>query len=138
MSDFAESSPYDHMSREQLIADIQSYSAKQSRIDSLDLTLNLVTRQRDAMEAALKEWTREQLENEDITEAQAVKLSEIGKFKLSTRYEVTLEVHHTFQIEVELGEDIEETLEDITIHTLDDHRIFGESAELYSKEYDLL
>ena len=62
---------------------------------------------------ALRDWTREQLKNEEITSEQARDLALIGDFTLSQNYDVTMTVEHTFTICVEEGQDIEDIMQGI-------------------------
>lgn len=58
----------------------------------------------------LKDWTREEFRNENLSAEQAHQLSKIGDFTLSQNYDVTMTVEHTFTICVESGEDIDDVL----------------------------
>jgi len=58
----------------------------------------------------LRDWTREEVRNENLSAEQAHQLSKIGDFTLSQNYDVTMTVEHTFTICVESGEDIDDVL----------------------------
>jgi hypothetical protein len=79
---------------------------------------------------ALRDWTREQLKDENITEQQALELAHIGDFRLSQCYDVTMTVEHTFTIEVEAGEDIDDVLSSV------DFNVDSYSAELMNSDYN--
>jgi hypothetical protein len=66
---------------------------------------------------ALRDWTREQLKDEEITDTQARELARIGDFTLSQNYDVTMTVEHTFTVCVEAGQDIEDILQGISFST---------------------
>ncbi len=61
----------------------------------------------------LKTWTREQLDNDSITHEQALELAEIGDFTITQCYDVTIAVEHTFTVEIEAGDDIDDVLTSI-------------------------
>lgn len=92
----------------------------QDEIDSLkkfkeDLIIqsNQLHRAHDSLKESLKEWTRGELRSEDITVEQAQALAEIGNFTITQCYDVTIAVEHTFTIELEAGEDIDDVLTSI-------------------------
>ncbi len=61
----------------------------------------------------LKTWTREKLDNDSITHEQALELAEIGDFTITQCYDVTIAVEHTFTVEIEAGDDIDDVLTSI-------------------------
>ena len=61
----------------------------------------------------LKSWTRNQLHDDSITQEQALELAEIGNFTITQCYDVTIAVEHTFTVEIEAGEDIDDVLTSI-------------------------
>ena len=61
----------------------------------------------------LKSWTRAQLHDDSITQEQALELAEIGNFTITQCYDVTIAVEHTFTVEIEAGEDIDDVLTSI-------------------------
>ncbi len=65
------------------------------------------------MKESLKDWTREEFRDENISAEQAHQLSKIGDFTLSQNYDVTMTVEHTFTICVESGEDIDDVINSI-------------------------
>jgi len=67
----------------------------------------------NALVESLKEWTRGELRSEDITVEQAQALAEIGNFTITQCYDVTIAVEHTFTVEIEAGEDIDDVLTSI-------------------------
>ena len=62
---------------------------------------------------SLRTWTKDQLDSGSITQGQALELAHIGDFTLVTSYDVTIAVEHTFTVEVEAGEDIDDVLTSI-------------------------
>jgi hypothetical protein len=65
------------------------------------------------LEHSLKDWTRSQLSDDNITQEQALELAQIGNFTLTTCYDVAMLVEHTFTIELEAGDDIDDVLSSI-------------------------
>ena len=61
----------------------------------------------------LKSWTRNQLHDDSITQEQALELAQIGDFTITQCYDVTIAVEHTFTVEIEAGEDIDDVLTSI-------------------------
>jgi hypothetical protein len=61
----------------------------------------------------LKEWTRHELREDNITQEQAEVLARMGDFKLTQTYDVTMLVEHTFTVDLESGEDIDDLLSTI-------------------------
>jgi chromosome segregation ATPase len=79
---------------------------KEDLIKSSNTTHNRLT----ALQDELKQWTRSELSAEDITVEQAQSLATIGNFTLTTCYDVTVVVEHSFSIELEAGDDIDDVL----------------------------
>ena len=65
------------------------------------------------LQDSLKVWTREQLNDDSITQEQALELAQIGDFTITQCYDVTIAVEHTFTVEIEAGEDIDDVLTSI-------------------------
>ena len=61
----------------------------------------------------LKSWTRNELSQDNITTEQAQSLAEIGDFTITQCYDVTIAVEHTFTVEIEADEDIDDVLTSI-------------------------
>lgn len=61
----------------------------------------------------LKSWTRNELSQDNITTEQAQSLAEIGNFTITQCYDVTIAVEHTFTVEIEADEDIDDVLTSI-------------------------
>ena len=61
----------------------------------------------------LKSWTRSELSDDNITTEQAQALAAIGNFTITQCYDVTIAVEHTFTVEIEAGEDIDDVLTSI-------------------------
>ena len=80
----------------------------------------------------LKTWTREQLDNDSITHEQALELAEIGDFTITQCYDVTIAVEHTFTVEIEAGDDIDDVLTSIDF-TADSYH-----ATLDNTDYNVL
>jgi hypothetical protein len=72
----------------------------------------------NAMSTSLHEWTMENLENGNITEEQAVELSEIGVFELTKEVEAEVTVTYYLTIEVPAGEDAESIINDIDFEAI--------------------
>jgi hypothetical protein len=71
-----------------------------------------------AMSTGLHEWTMENLENGNITEEQAVELSEIGAFELTKEVEAEVTVTYYLTLEVPAGEDAESLINDIDFEAI--------------------
>lgn len=82
---------------------------REELIQASNKTHDTLTRLQDN----LKEWTRGELRSEDITVEQAQALAEIGDFTITQCYDVTIAVEHTFTVEIEAGEDIDDVLTSI-------------------------
>ena len=78
--------------------------------DDLITQSNALHRSHDMLKESLKSWTRTELAAEDITTEQAQALAEIGDFKLTKCYDVTIVVEHSFSVELEADEDIDDVL----------------------------
>ena len=64
----------------------------------------------EKLQDELKSWTRSEFSEDNITLEQAQALSEIGKFTLTKCYDVTVVVEHSFSVELEAGDDIDDVL----------------------------
>ena len=62
------------------------------------------------LQDSLKSWTRAQLHDDSITQEQALELAQIGDFTITQCYDVTISVEHTFTVEIEADEDIDDVL----------------------------
>jgi hypothetical protein len=58
----------------------------------------------------LQSWTRTELANSDIEVEQAQALASIGDFKLTRNYDVTIVVEHSFSVELEAGDEIDDVI----------------------------
>jgi hypothetical protein len=63
-----------------------------------------------ALQDELQQWTRGELSAEDITVEQAQALAQIGNFTITKSYDVTILVEHSFSVELEAGDDIDDVL----------------------------
>jgi len=79
----------------------------------------------------LKEWTRNEMYEENISLEQAQALALVGDFKLTQAYDVTMLVEHTFTVELESGEDVDDILSTIEF-TADSYQ-----AELMNADYSV-
>ena len=61
----------------------------------------------------LKDWTRNELREDNITQEQAEALAQLGDFKLTLAYDVTMLVEHTFTVELQSDEDIDDVISTI-------------------------
>jgi regulator of replication initiation timing len=64
----------------------------------------------EKLQDELKQWTRAELSEDNITVEQAQSLATIGKFTLTKCYDVTVVVEHSFSVEIEAGDDIDDVL----------------------------
>jgi hypothetical protein len=71
---------------------------------------NTLHRKHTNLQDSLKEWTRAELANDDITIEQAQALAEIGEFTITKSYDVTIVVEHSFTVELEASDDIDDVL----------------------------
>jgi hypothetical protein len=99
---------------------------KDERIQSLEQHVQRVT-QRDYASAAnlnalregMKEWTVGQLENSDITTEQAEEIAEICGFELTKEVDVEVTVQYSFTVNVPVGEEVEDIINDISFDSID-------------------
>jgi small-conductance mechanosensitive channel len=85
----------------------------------------------------LKQWTRSELNDENISMEQAKALAKIGDFTLSQNYDVTMTVDHTFTICVESGEDIDDILSTIEFNVQSYHvDLINEDSNVVDINYD--
>lgn len=89
----------------------------QDEIDSLkkfkeDLIVqsNQLHRRHDNLKNSLQSWTRAELAEDNITIEQAQALAQIGDFSITKSYDVTVVVEHSFTVELEAGDDIDDVL----------------------------
>ena len=78
--------------------------------EDLIIQSNQLQRRHENLKDSLKEWTRSELANEDITIEQAQALAEFGDFTLTKTYDVTVVVEHSFSIELEANDDIDDVI----------------------------
>jgi hypothetical protein len=78
--------------------------------EDLIIQSNQLHSRHNALVESLKEWTRAELSAEDITVEQAQSLAAMGNFTLTKCYDVTVVVEHSFSIELEAGDDIDDVL----------------------------
>jgi regulator of replication initiation timing len=71
---------------------------------------NALHREHNNLKDSLRDWTRSELGADDITHEQALALAELGNFTLTKCYDVTILVEHSFSIELESGDDIDDVL----------------------------
>jgi hypothetical protein len=85
----------------------------------------------------LRDWTREEVRNENLSAEQAHQLSKIGDFTLSQNYDVTMTVEHTFTICVESGEDIDDVLNAIEFSANSYHaELMNDDANVVDSNWD--
>ena len=89
----------------------------QDEIDSLkkfkeDLIIqsNQLHRRHDNLKDSLQSWTRSELAEDNITVEQAQALAAMGEFSITKSYDVTVVVEHSFTVELEAGDDIDDVL----------------------------
>ena len=78
--------------------------------DDLITQSNTLHRSHELLKASLQEWTRNELKEDNITIEQAQALAEIGNFKLTKCYDVTIVVEHSFSVELEADDEIDDVL----------------------------
>ena len=78
--------------------------------EDLILQSNRVHNKLTTMSDSLKQWTRNELSEDNITVEQAQALAEIGIFTLTKTYDVTVVVEHSFTVELEASDDIDDVL----------------------------
>jgi hypothetical protein len=78
--------------------------------DDLITQSNVLHRSHELLKESLKEWTRNELGADNITLEQAQALAEIGNFKLTKCYDVTIVVEHSFSVELEADDDIDDVI----------------------------
>ena len=78
--------------------------------EDLILQSNRVHNKLTTMSDSLKQWTRNELSEDNITVEQAQALAEIGNFTLTKTYDVTVVVEHSFTVELEASDDIDDVL----------------------------
>jgi hypothetical protein len=93
---------------------------KDNRIQSLEEHVQKVTQRDYATAAALSSlrdqmhgWTINELENSDITQAQAEAIAEICGFELTNEVEVLVTVEYSMTVNVSPNENVEEIINDI-------------------------
>ena len=81
--------------------------------EDLIIQSNQLHRRHDNLKNALQSWTRSELAEDSINIEQAQALAQIGDFRLTQCYDVTISVEHTFTVEIEADEDIDDVLTSI-------------------------
>lgn len=81
--------------------------------DDLITQSNALHREHNNLKDELQSWTRTSLAADDITVEQAQALASIGNFKLTRNYDVTISVEHSFTIELEADDDVDDVLASI-------------------------
>lgn len=106
-----------YMTREFLEKSIVDLSDEISNLkkfkEDLILQSNQLHRRHDNLKTAIQSWTRAELAEDNITIEQAQALAAIGEFSITQCYDVTISVEHTFTIELEAGDDIDDVLTSI-------------------------
>ena len=100
--------------------------------EDLIINSNKVYERLTNMQENLKVWTRQQLRDELITVEQATDLSEIGDFTLTQSYDVTVTVEHTFTVDVQLDEDIDDIIGSVEFNVNSYH------TELMNEDYNVI
>jgi hypothetical protein len=108
---------------------IQSLEEHVQRITQRDYTTaGNLQKLRDSMH----EWTTTELENEDITTEQAEAIADICGFELTREIEATVTVEYQLTLQVPVGEDAEDIINDIDFDAIsyDTDRISWVSASV--------
>lgn len=124
------------MSREELLrkaTDLQDEVNSITKFrENLILSSNKTHERLTNMQENLKVWTRQQLRDNLITVEQATDLSEIGDFTLTQSYDVTVTVEHTFTVDVQLDEDIDDIIGTV------DFSMNSYHADLINEDYNVI
>ncbi len=124
------------MSREELLrkaTDLQDEVNSITKFrENLILSSNKTHERLTNMQEQLKVWTRQQLRDNLITVEQATDLSEIGDFTLTQSYDVTVTVEHTFTVDVQLDEDIDDIIGTV------DFSMNSYHADLINEDYNVI
>ena len=124
------------MSREELLrkaTDLQDEVNSITKFrENLILSSNKTHERLTNMQEQLKVWTRQQLRDNLITVEQATDLSEIGDFTLTQSYDVTVTVEHTFTVDVQLDEDIDDIIGTV------DFSVNSYHADLMNEDYNVV
>ena len=78
--------------------------------EDLIIQSNQLHRRHDNLKNSLQSWTRAELAEDNITIEQAQALAAIGEFSITKSYDVTVVVEHSFTVELEAGDDIDDIL----------------------------
>ena len=78
--------------------------------EELIVQSNQLHRRHDNLKESLQSWTRAELAEANITIEQAQALAQIGDFSITKSYDVTVVVEHSFTVELEAGDDIDDVL----------------------------
>ena len=78
--------------------------------EDLIIQSNQLHRRHDNLKDSLQSWTRSELSEDNITIEQAQALAQIGDFSITKSYDVTVVVEHSFTLELEAGDDIDDVL----------------------------
>jgi hypothetical protein len=78
--------------------------------EDLIIQSNQLHRRHDNLKNSLQSWTRAELAEDNITIEQAQALAEMGEFSITKSYDVTVVVEHSFTVELEAGDDIDDIL----------------------------
>lgn len=78
--------------------------------EDLIIQSNQLHRRHDNLKNSLQSWTRAELAEDNITIEQAQALAQIGDFSITKTYDVTVVVEHSFTVELEAGDDIDDVL----------------------------
>ena len=96
---------------EKSIADLSDEIANLKRFkEDLIVSSNKLHDKYNNLQDELQSWTRTSLAADDITLEQAQALASIGDFKLTRNYDVTVMVEHSFSIELEADDDIDDVI----------------------------
>ena len=105
--------------------------------EDLIVNSNKIHERLTRIQDSLKSWTRGQLRDELITTDQAYDLAQIGDFTLSQSYDVTVTVEHTFMVDVEPGEDIDDVIGTLNFSVDSYHTsLMNEDYSIVETNYD--
>jgi len=118
------------MENVQVIATSEFYktqlAAKDERINQLEQHVQRIT-QRDYQSAGtlqgvrdgMHEWTMNALQEREISETNAEEIANICGFELTTEVDVQVTVEYSFTVNVPVGEEIEDIINDIAFDNID-------------------
>ena len=105
---------------------VSQIAIKEERIKELEQHVQRTT-QRDYQSAGtlqgirdgMHEWTMSAVQSREISETNAEEIAAICGFELTTEVDVQVMVEYSFSVNVPVGEDVEDIINDITFDNID-------------------